>query len=82
MKKKLLIISTSNAIALVVLVLNTSPAYAYLDPGTGSAILQGVLGTLAAVVVVAKLYWHRILRFLGLSKKPVEPKEGNNKKDE
>jgi hypothetical protein len=47
----------------------TKPAYAYLDPGTGSAILQGVLGAVAAIAVILKLYWYRILRFLGLSKK-------------
>jgi len=46
-----------------------TPAYAYLDPGTGSAILQGVLGGVAAIAVILKLYWYRILRFLGLSKK-------------
>ena len=45
------------------------PAHAYLDPGTGSAILQGVLGAIAAIAVVTKLYWYRILRLLGLSKK-------------
>ena len=38
-------------------------AHAYLDPGTGSMILQGIIGGLAAVAVVAKLYWHRLLRF-------------------
>jgi len=43
-------------------------AYAYLDPGTGSMILQGVIGGLAAAAVVAKLYWHRLLRFFGLRK--------------
>jgi hypothetical protein len=46
-----------------------TPAHAYLDPGTGSAILQGIRGAIAAIAVVTKLYWYRILRFLGLSKK-------------
>jgi hypothetical protein len=50
------------------LVLLVSPAYAYLDPGTGSAILQGVIGALAAIGVVAKLYWHRLMRFFGIRK--------------
>jgi len=45
-----------------------SQAYAYLDPGTGSMILQGIIGGLAAAAVVAKLYWHRLLRFFGLRK--------------
>ena len=43
-------------------------AYAYLDPGTGSVILQGILGALAALTVVLKLYWHRILKFLRIRK--------------
>lgn len=42
--------------------------FAYLDPGTGSAILQGILGGLAALAVVPKLYWHRFLKLLGIRK--------------
>ena len=45
-----------------------SQAHAYLDPGTGSLILQGIIGGIAAVAVVAKLYWHRLVRFFGLRK--------------
>ena len=45
-----------------------SQAFAYLDPGTGSMILQGIIGGLAAVAVVVKLYWHRLLGFFGLRK--------------
>ena len=43
-------------------------AHAYLDPGTGSLILQGIIGGLAAGAVVAKIYWHRLLRFFVLKK--------------
>ena len=35
---------------------------AYLDPGTGSMLVQLLVGGAAAVAVTAKLYWHRILR--------------------
>lgn len=35
------------------------PAHAYLDPGTGSIILQMLLGGVAGVMVVGKLYWHQ-----------------------
>ncbi|MCX9450331.1 hypothetical protein IG536_16750 [Vibrio cholerae] len=45
-------------------------AYAYLDPGTGSALLQGIIGAIAAIGVVLKLYWHRLLRMFGLRKTP------------
>lgn len=36
----------------------------YLDPGSSSAILQLIAGGVAGLAVTAKLFWHRILRFL------------------
>ncbi len=42
-------------------------AYAYLDPGTGSLFLQLLLGGIAGLAVIAKLYWRRLLSFLGVS---------------
>ena len=41
------------------------PAYAYLDPGTGSMLVQMLLGGVAGALVVGKLYWHRIKAFFG-----------------
>jgi hypothetical protein len=41
---------------------------AYLDPGSGSMILQAFAGGVAAVAVMGKLYWRRLLRFLRISK--------------
>ena len=38
-------------------------ALAYLDPGTGSMVLQLLLGGIAGAVVIFKLYWRR---FVGL----------------
>lgn len=38
------------------------PAHAYLDPGTGSMLLQLLLGGLAGLLVLLKLYWHRLKR--------------------
>jgi hypothetical protein len=39
----------------------TSPAYAYLDPGTGGMLLQLLLG--AAAMVVGKIYFSKIKAF-------------------
>jgi hypothetical protein len=42
-------------------------ALAYLDPASGSMILQLLLGGIAGVLVVLKLYWRRVKTlFLGL----------------
>lgn len=34
--------------------------FAYLDPGTGSMVLQVVVGGIAAVGVAGRYYWRRI----------------------
>jgi hypothetical protein len=42
--------------------------FAYLDPGSGSLIVQLLVGGVAAVAVTAKLYWYRILKLLRIRK--------------
>lgn len=37
-----------------------TPANAYLDPGTGSLILQSILGGLAAAATILSLYYRKI----------------------
>lgn len=44
-------------------------AEAYLDPGTGSMMLQVILGGIAAIGVALKLYWHKLRVFLGAGRK-------------
>lgn len=57
------------------------PAYAYIDPGSGSMILQGFLAAVAAVVLSAKLWWHRLLVLLGIRKRTViEKRDPQGKK--
>ena len=46
---------------------------AYLDPGTGSMVVQLVVGGVAAAGVAAKLYWRRLLSLLRIRKDPAEP---------
>ncbi len=43
-----------------------SPAYAYIDPGSASIVLQAIVGGLAAGAFALKMYWHRVRRFFGL----------------
>jgi len=53
----------------IYLFVSFSSAHAYLDPGTGSIIVQGILGLLAAIAVALKLYWHKFLRLIRIRKK-------------
>lgn len=62
-------------IALLLAAAVTEPALAYLDPGTGSMLLQVILGGIAAVGVALKLFWHKIRAAVGLSKKPAPEDE-------
>ena len=58
----------------VFLLLLIPHAEAYLDPGTGSMLLQVILGGVAAVGVIIKVYWHKLRVFLGMGKKE-EPED-------
>ena len=52
------------------------PAHAYLDAGTGTIILQAIVGTIAVGMVSIKLYWYRIKNFFK-NRTPEEPKDRN-----
>ncbi len=56
----------------VLLVLAPATAFAYIDPGTGSALVQGVIAALAAVGVTLKLYWHKFVGLFGSKKDDVQ----------
>ena len=36
---------------------------AYIDPGTGSLIIQVLIGAVAGGLIAAKIFWTRIKRF-------------------
>jgi hypothetical protein len=48
-------------------------AFAYLDPGTGSLIVQSVVAALAAAGFALRLYWRRVQYWLGRSTKRPDP---------
>ena len=47
-------------LALLLIALAEAPVEAYLDPGAGSLLLQLLLGGVAALGVVGKLFWERL----------------------
>mgnify|MGYP006238012685 FL=1 len=58
MKYRFFIIIT--AILFVFNELLISEAFAYLDPGTGSMIIQSLIGALVAAGIALKIYWTKI----------------------
>lgn len=57
---------TRNSILILaglIFLLSTRNAYAYLDPGTGSMILQGLIGGIAGGLFAARLYWGKLKGF-------------------
>ncbi len=51
--------------ALIVALIVPQTAHAYLDPASGSMILQAVVGGVAAAALAFKYYWRRIQGFFG-----------------
>lgn len=50
-------------VAFVVVMLSLawpSPAYAYLDPGSASLLVQVIVGFFAAVAASLGFYWHKL----------------------
>lgn len=58
-------LASINLDSFLVLGLYSPLALAYLDPGTGSLILQVVLGAVASLAVSVTTLWPRIMMFIG-----------------
>lgn len=65
---------------LVFLSFYSGPSHAYLDPGTGSLLLQVLLGGIAGLLVAGKLMWARILGLFGIAKNE-SPEAGSESED-
>lgn len=40
-----------------------SISYAYMDPGSGSLIIQAIVGVIASCVFFIKIFWFKIKKF-------------------
>jgi hypothetical protein len=50
-------------VGLFMVLFAASPAYAYLDPGTGSMMVQVLLAAVAAAGVSISIFWDRLRTF-------------------
>ena len=65
-----------------VVALTPNVAFAYLDPGTGSALIQGLIAAIAAIGLTLKVYWHRVLGFLGLRRSADTEEQSSDKPED
>lgn len=56
--------------AAVGLLLVPAAAHAYLDPGSGSMLLQALLGGAAGLAVLVRLFWRRLIAYLPSRREP------------
>lgn len=49
---------------LIACVIFATPSHAYLDPGTGSILLQSLLASIAVALGVLRFHWHSFKAFL------------------
>lgn len=54
---------TKSALVLTALLLHSTTAHAYIDPGSGSAILAGLIGFFVALFLALKTYWYKLRSF-------------------
>lgn len=69
--------STRFLALLTLLLLTTSPAHAYLDPASGSMLLQLILGGAAGALLFLKLMWRRLLHRFGVGSTTPSERDGN-----
>ena len=55
----------------------TSSAYAYLDPGTGSMLVQGLIGGIAAAISFLSIYWQKVKAFFVKQEQDIDTKKKN-----
>jgi len=53
-------IKTVVLVAAALLLVEAVPVHAYVDPGSGSMLLQLVTGGVAGLLILVRLYWQRL----------------------
>jgi hypothetical protein len=56
----------------------TQTSYAYLDPGTGSYVIQVTLGLLAGAFYMLKVYWQRLVFFFSKKQNLQQPENSGS----
>jgi hypothetical protein len=66
--------------SIVVICLWSQPAMAYIDPGSGSAIMSAIIGFFVAIGLAVKTYWYKIKSIFAGKKSKQNPDEDSSPK--
>jgi len=69
-------------LSVVFLSLWIQPAVAYIDPGSGSAIMSAIIGFFVAVGLAIKTFWYKIKSFFTPGKKQRKSDSDSNSEDQ
>ena len=67
--------------AILIILINTNSALAYIDPASGSVVMNLIIGLFVAIGVMIKTFWYKIKNILGLSKNNQSKADKNNSSD-
>jgi len=65
MVKRSEVLMAASIVPAIFIISINGEVHAYLDAGTGSIILQAVLGGVVGALVAVKLFWNQIKAFFG-----------------
>jgi hypothetical protein len=74
-------LNSNFTLIIFILITYTSPAHAYLDPGTGSMLIQGLIGGLAVAMSFISIYWHKLKSFFSKSDLKLGTKQDKDKEN-
>ncbi len=57
---------------------NGIKGFLYLDPGSGAALLQVLIGALLAIGIAVRLFWSRIKSVFPSKKNPQDPQQNDS----
>jgi hypothetical protein len=69
------------AAGLFLLVTFPSTAHAYIDPGTGAMLIQGLIGGIVGGLFIIRMYWQKLKSFIfgstggDIADQEIQPKE-------
>jgi len=61
--------------AFIILFTVSLPASAYIDPGSGSAIISAIIGFFVAAGLAIKTYWYKLKSLFGSKKQDLPDQE-------